>query len=47
MSKHAPKPCPPRVPLVARQLPPKVRTRVDALLDRLLDHTWPPVIWPA
>lgn len=39
----AAKPCPPRIPLVARPLAPKVRQRVD----RLLDRTWPPVIWPA
>lgn len=47
MSKNSPKPCPPRIQLQARPLPPKVRARVDQLLDRLLAPSWPPAVWPA
>jgi hypothetical protein len=46
MSKNSPKPCPPRIPLVARPLAPRIRQRVDALLDVLLAPNWPPAVWP-
>lgn len=46
MSKSRPVPAPPRIALVARPLPARVRAQVDQLLDRLL-APYPPIIWPA